>query len=101
MDRKSGAREGRSLGRRVGTPAALRPCTYPGRTRADERKRWTVMERNNTGYEVLSDEAGRPIKAWTVGVPFEDEAKTQLKNLRGLPFIHKWIAVMPDVHRGF
>lgn len=59
------------------------------------------MDRNNTRYEVLSDEAGRPIKSWTVGVPFEDEAKKQLRNLRGLPFIHKWIAVMPDVHRGY
>ncbi|XXF80365.1 RtcB family protein [Myxococcaceae bacterium GXIMD 01537] len=59
------------------------------------------MERNKTSYEVLSDGAGRPIKSWTVGVPFEDEAKTQLKNLRGLPFIHKWIAAMPDVHRGY
>ncbi|WP_223644689.1 RtcB family protein [Corallococcus sp. EGB] len=59
------------------------------------------MDRVNANYEVLSDEAGRPIKAWTVGVPFEDEAKKQLRNLRGLPFIHKWVAVMPDVHRGY
>ncbi|MCY1031337.1 RtcB family protein [Corallococcus sp. BB11-1] len=59
------------------------------------------MNRENTNYEVLSDEAGRPIKSWTVGVPFEDEAKQQLRNLRGLPFIHKWVAVMPDVHRGY
>ncbi len=36
----------------------------------------------NRNYEVLSDESGKnPIKAWTVGVPFEDEAKKQLKNL--------------------
>ncbi|RKH04494.1 RtcB family protein [Corallococcus carmarthensis] len=59
------------------------------------------MDRMNANYEVLSDESGRPIKAWTVGVPFEDEAKKQLRNLRGLPFIHKWVAVMPDVHRGY
>jgi tRNA-splicing ligase RtcB len=59
------------------------------------------MDRNNANYQVLSDDAGRPIKTWTVGVPFEEEAKKQLKNLRGLPFIHKWIAAMPDVHRGY
>ncbi|AGC46751.1 hypothetical protein MYSTI_05473 [Myxococcus stipitatus DSM 14675] len=59
------------------------------------------MNQNPVNYEVLSDEAGRPIKAWTVGVPFEDEAKKQLRNVRGLPFIHKWVAVMPDVHRGY
>lgn len=29
------------------------------------------------------------------GVPFEDEARKQLMNLSQLPFIHKWIAVMP------
>ncbi|WPB73952.1 RtcB family protein [Archangium violaceum] len=53
-------------------------------------------------YEVLSNEAGGvPIKAWTVGVPFEDEAKKQLRAMASLPFIHKWVAVMPDVHRGF
>jgi tRNA-splicing ligase RtcB len=43
---------------------------------------------------------GAPIKAWTRGVPFEDGAKQQLRNLASLPFIHQWIAVMPDVHAG-
>lgn len=41
-----------------------------------------------------------PIKAWTDGVPFEDEAEAQLRRVAALPFIHKWIAVMPDVHAG-
>lgn len=52
-----------------------------------------------TNYNVLQ-ENGVPIKAWTRGVSFEDEAKQQLKNIAGLPFIHKWLAVMPDVHLG-
>ncbi|ATB32348.1 RtcB family protein [Melittangium boletus] len=53
-------------------------------------------------YEVLTNEAGGvPIKAWTVGVPFEDEAKKQLRAMATLPFVHKWVAAMPDVHRGF
>jgi tRNA-splicing ligase RtcB len=43
---------------------------------------------------------GAPIKAWTRGVAFEDGAKQQLRNLASLPFIHQWIAVMPDVHAG-
>src|SRR4051812_14729623 len=50
-------------------------------------------------YEVLPS-ARAPIKSWTVGVPFEEEAKAQLQQLASLPFIHKWVAVMPDVHRG-
>src|SRR5882762_6595729 len=43
---------------------------------------------------------GSPIKAWTVGVPFEAEAEAQLRRVAQLPFIHKWVAVMPDVHHG-
>ncbi len=42
----------------------------------------------------------RPIKAWVRGVPVEPAARDQLRRLAGLPFIHKWIAVMPDVHVG-
>ncbi len=41
-----------------------------------------------------------PIKMWTDHVPVEDEAMKQLQNISGLPFIHKHIAVMPDVHLG-
>ncbi|WP_299584842.1 RtcB family protein [uncultured Microbulbifer sp.] len=50
-------------------------------------------------YEVMQ-EGGAPIKSWTLGVPFEEEAKTQLKNIAQMPFIHKWVAAMPDVHLG-
>ncbi|WOB06559.1 RtcB family protein [Piscinibacter gummiphilus] len=41
-----------------------------------------------------------PIKAWTRGVQIEDAAMAQLQNLATLPFIHKHIAAMPDVHWG-
>ena len=44
--------------------------------------------------------AGKPIKAWTVGVEFEAEAEAQLRRVASLPFIHKWVSVMPDVHAG-
>ena len=53
-----------------------------------------------TGYEVIAPPHGVPIKAWTRGVPVEDEAKKQLVNIASMPFIYKWIAVMPDVHLG-
>ena len=43
---------------------------------------------------------GAPIKAWTQGVPIEDSALKQLRNVAALPFIHKHVAVMPDVHWG-
>lgn len=41
-----------------------------------------------------------PIKAWTDNVTIEEEALNQLMNLSEMPFIHKHIAVMPDVHWG-
>ncbi len=51
-------------------------------------------------YQVTNVEQGVPIKSWTIGVNFEDQARQQLKNIAGLPFIHKWVAAMPDVHLG-
>jgi tRNA-splicing ligase RtcB (3'-phosphate/5'-hydroxy nucleic acid ligase) len=52
-----------------------------------------------TSYQTIATDHA-PIKAWTQGVPFEAEAEAQLRRVAALPFIHKWIAVMPDVHAG-
>ena len=46
------------------------------------------------------DTGGKPIKAWTRGVPIEDAARKQVENVARLPFIHSHVAVMPDVHWG-
>jgi tRNA-splicing ligase RtcB len=51
-------------------------------------------------YNVIAPATGVPIKAWTKGVPLEDEARKQLENAAQLPFIFRWIAAMPDVHWG-
>ncbi len=40
------------------------------------------------------------IKSWTTGVPFDSSARNQVKSLASLPFIHKHVAIMPDVHWG-
>ncbi len=53
-----------------------------------------------SSYEVLHEQGHYPVKAWTRGVSFDENSKQQLLNIAGLPFIHKWIAVMPDVHLG-
>ncbi len=45
-------------------------------------------------------EGGKAIKAWTVGVPFEPDARAQVERIARLPFIHRHVAVMPDVHLG-
>lgn len=50
-------------------------------------------------FELL-ESYGVPIKAWTKGVPVEEAAVKQLQNVALLPFIHKHLAVMPDVHWG-
>jgi tRNA-splicing ligase RtcB len=52
------------------------------------------------GYEVFEVEGGVPIKAWTRGVAVEDHARDQLSRLAAMPFVHKWVAAMPDVHVG-
>lgn len=50
-------------------------------------------------YEIIESQ-GKPIKAWTRGVPVEEAAKQQLRNIAQMPFIHSHVAVMPDVHFG-
>lgn len=56
--------------------------------------------KNTRNYEVIHRPGAKPIKAWTRGVPFADNAKDQLAGIAQLPFIHKWVAAMPDVHVG-
>lgn len=43
-------------------------------------------------------EGKHPVKIWTKDV--EPEAEKQLRNVASLPFIHKHVAAMPDVHFG-
>ena len=40
-----------------------------------------------------------PIKLWLEDI--EDGALAQAKNLANLPFVHKWVAIMPDSHQGY
>jgi tRNA-splicing ligase RtcB len=43
---------------------------------------------------------GVGIKTWTRGIEVEEQAMQQLRNVAKLPFIHKHVAAMPDVHWG-
>ncbi|HRJ51893.1 MAG TPA: RtcB family protein [Candidatus Thiothrix moscowensis] len=58
------------------------------------------MSTTATSYEVLHEAGHAPVKAWTKGVPFDDNSKKQLLNIAKMPFIHQWVAAMPDVHLG-
>ncbi len=53
-----------------------------------------------TTYNYAADHTGTPIKMWTRGVQVEDAAMRQLRNVASLPFIHRHVAAMPDVHWG-
>src|SRR5438874_1070032 len=66
--------------------------------RAQSRRRRAVAA-VNMSYEIIETEQA-PIKAWTHGVPIEEQAKQQLRNVAALPFLFKHLAVMPDVHWG-
>lgn len=57
------------------------------------------MPKSEAEFEII-ETGGASIKAWTRGVPLEDEALAQLRNAASLPFIHRHVAAMPDVHLG-
>ncbi|WP_193069506.1 RtcB family protein, partial [Pseudomonas sp. K5] len=58
------------------------------------------MNHTTHHHDVIQEPGAVPIRLWTRGVPLEDAAREQLQNIARLPFIHRWIAVMPDVHLG-
>lgn len=57
------------------------------------------MTKGEHDFEYI-ETGGMPIKAWIRGIPVEDKARAQLLNVAKLPFIHRHVAVMPDVHWG-
>ncbi len=61
----------------------------------------------NRSYDFLADafDAAKaakaaPVKMWTRGVSVDEASMRQLLDTARLPFIYKWLAVMPDVHYG-
>lgn len=58
------------------------------------------MSEHQQAYETIVEPGAAPIKAWIRGLTVEGTARQQLLNVARLPFIHKWIAVMPDAHWG-
>jgi len=55
-----------------------------------------TTERN---YELI-ETPGKPVKAWIKGVTLDEGARAQLVKVAQMPFIHGWVAAMPDVHLG-
>lgn len=52
-----------------------------------------------TTHNIIQD-GGTPIRLWTKGVPVDPKAHDQLIKASKMPFVYKWLAVMPDVHVG-
>ncbi len=50
-------------------------------------------------YDVISSPQAS-VLCWTQGVPVDDKAIAQLRETASLPFVHPFVAVMPDVHVG-
>lgn len=52
-------------------------------------------------FQVFTNAEGTGlVKAWIEGVQLEDKAREQIENVASMPFIHRWMAVMPDAHWG-
>ena len=59
------------------------------------------MNMQTSQFELLHAEgSATPIKGWVRGVPLEEQAHAQLRNIASIPFVGPWVAVMPDVHLG-
>jgi tRNA-splicing ligase RtcB len=58
------------------------------------------MEGTMSEPEVMTVEGGVPVRSWTRGVPVEEAALRQLRNVASLPFAFRHVAAMPDVHWG-
>lgn len=50
--------------------------------------------KHNDGSEKLA------AKMWTKGVPVDSASFDQIRKTAAMPFVHKWVAAMPDVHVG-
>ncbi len=50
--------------------------------------------------QVFQGNKGGLIKAWIDGVAVEAQARAQLDNIAAMPFVHRHVAIMPDVHWG-
>lgn len=58
------------------------------------------MSKSNFNYFEPVQQGHKPIKAWTKGVDLDERAHKQLENIAAMPFVHKHVAAMPDVHWG-
>ncbi len=52
-------------------------------------------------FVICSEKTKKPIKIWLPeAASIEESCLEQAYNLSQLPFIHKWVSLMPDTHTG-
>lgn len=51
-------------------------------------------------YDIKNDRGKIIARLWLPVEEIEETALKQIYNMAGLPFVHKWVAIMPDVHTG-
>ncbi len=52
-------------------------------------------------FEIKNENTGHPIKVWLNDMGcLEDKCLEQAYHLSQLPFVHKWVCLMPDTHTG-
>jgi len=52
-------------------------------------------------FEINNENTGHPIKVWLADEGrLEDKCLEQAYHLSQLPFVHKWVCLMPDTHAG-
>ncbi|MBD5484494.1 MAG: RtcB family protein [Lachnospiraceae bacterium] len=52
-------------------------------------------------FVIYNDKTRFPIKVWLSGIDrIEESCIEQAYNLSNLPFLHKWVCLMPDTHTG-
>lgn len=52
-------------------------------------------------FVIYNDKTKFPIKTWLSGIDqIEESCLQQAYNLSNLPFLHKWVCLMPDTHTG-
>lgn len=61
---------------------------------------WNGLKIRKEKMKIWNGSKGGLIKAWIDNVELEDEALKQIENVASMPFIHKHVAIMPDVHWG-
>lgn len=53
-------------------------------------------------FVICNENTRKPIRIWLNSIEdLEEECKNQAYNLSKLPFIYKWVCLMPDTHTGY